>query len=118
MWVKRNMSCSAPFRTPCGSSSDYAPDGFRGSPERHRPARERPGHNRPGGPLVMRRLTPKCDPSDTANSQNHEPSLLRLIHEIERLDLVRVSYEHPARWRLATGLILGAGLGHEPSAGG
>ena len=77
-----------------------------------------PGHNRPGGPLVMHRLTPKCDPSDTTNSQNHEPSLLRLIHEIERLDLVRVSHAHPARCRHATGLFPGAGLGHEPSAGG
>src|SRR5690348_4525682 len=112
------MSCSAPFRTPCGSSSDYAPDGFRGSPERHRPAGERPRSQPSGRPSRNAPVDPKCDPSDTANSQNHEPSLLRLIHEIERLDLVRVSYAHPARWRLATGLIPGAGLGQEPSAGG
>src|SRR5690348_7242176 len=64
----------------------------------------------------MHRLSRKCDPSDTTNSQNHGRSLLRLIHEIERLDLVRVGRAHPARCRLATGSP-GASLGREPSPG-
>src|SRR6266566_1779951 len=77
------------------------------------------GHGRPRsrGALGMQPVVPRCDPSDTGKGQTHAPSLLRLIHEIERLELVRARRMHPACCRLATGFIPGSSLGREPSAG-
>src|SRR5579859_1278529 len=95
-WANRNMSCSVPFRTLCGCWSDYALDGSRGGPEA--PAAQAVEWGRPHPLMRPSRnapVVPQCDSSDTANSQKPRLQPLRLIHEIERLDLVRVRRVRP-----------------------
>ena len=64
----------------------------------------------------MRRL-PGCDPSDTGLVQTTGSRPLRLIHEIERLELARVRRVHLTHGRLEVGGDPGYGPRPEPTRG-
>src|SRR5215813_8591057 len=70
---------------------------------------------------AMRKARPTlshgCDLSDTENSPSLCSRLLPLIHEIERLEMVRVCSVHPTCCHLVSRVCPVSGLGHGPRGG-
>src|SRR6516165_1389718 len=62
-------------------------------------------------------VVPGCDPSDTGKVQTTGPRPLRLIHEIERLELARVRRVHPTYGGRRSGAYPGRWPRPEPTRG-